>query len=274
MIRCRTYGDNGPWVVVLHGGPGASGHMAPVARGLSRHCRVLEPFQRRSGGPAPLTVAQHVADLAEVVENLGSSASPILVGSSWGAMLALAYGAAHPNGIAGLALIGCGTFDQSVRAELEEEVRRRIDPTTAAQLAAIANQIKDPDARLRARAETLLPRYCHDPVTLDLEDEVIDARAHEETWADMLRQQEAGVYPASFAAISSPVLMLHGKQDPHPGRRVRDSLLPYLPQLEYVEWDACGHYPWLERAVREEFFLVLGQWVDRVGRGSGRAGVT
>ena len=247
--------------------------MAPVARGLSRHCRVLEPFQRRSGGPAPLTVAQHVADLAEVVEDLGSAASPILVGSSWGAMLALAYGAAHPNGIAGLALIGCGTFDHWARAELEEEVRRRIDPATAAQLAAIAGRIKDPDARLRARAEILLPCYCHDPITLDFEDEVVDARAHEETWGDMLRQQEAGVYPAAFAAISSPVLMLHGKQDPHPGRRVRGSLLRYLPQLEYIEWDDCGHYPWLERAVGEEFFSTLEQWVSRVGQDSGKADV-
>ena len=248
--------------------------MAPVARRLSQRCRVVEPFQRRSGGSAPLTVARHVADLAEVVENLGPSCRPILVGSSWGAMLALAYGAAHPRRTGGLVLIGCGTFDQSARAELEEDVRKRIDSGAAAQLAALEAEIKDDDARLRARAEILLPRYCHDPVTLDLEDEVIDARAHEETWVDMLRQQEAGVYPASLAAIVSPVLMLHGRQDPHPGQRIRDSLLPYLPQLEYVEWEACGHYPWLERAVQEEFFSVLGSWVELVGRRSATANST
>ena len=165
-----------------------------------------------------------------------------------------------------MALIGCGTFDASARAELEEEIGKRIDPASAAQLAALETRIMDPDARLRARAEILLPRYCHDPVTLDLEDEVFDAAAHEETWADMLRQQEAGVYPESFVAITSPVLMLHGRQDPHPGQRIRKGLMPYLPQLEYREWDACGHYPWLERAVREEFFAVLVSWVDQVAR--------
>jgi pimeloyl-ACP methyl ester carboxylesterase len=245
-----------------------------VARSLSQGCRVLEPFQRRSGGSAPLTVARHVADLNEVVESVDPSACPILVGSSWGAMLALAYGAAHPRRIKGLVLIGCGTFDRSARAELEEAVRKRIDPASAAQLAVLDARSRDPDTRLRARAEILLPLYCHDPVTLDLEDEVIDARAHEETWADMLRQQEAGVYPASFAAIAAPVLMLHGRQDPHPGRRIRDSLVPHLPQLEYVEWEACGHYPWLERTVQEEFFSVLGRWVERVGTGPATAEIT
>lgn len=248
--------------------------MAPVARALSSRCRVLEPFQRRSGGDAPLTVERHVADLHEVVQELDASDRPILVGSSWGAMLALAYGAMHPATAGGLVLIGCGTFDKAARADLELEVRRRIDPGVEVRLAALEARIKDPDQRLRARAELLLPLYCHDPVTLDLEDKVFDARAHEETWADMLRQQEAGVYPASFAAITSRVLMLHGKQDPHPGQRVRQSLTPYLPQLEYHKWDACGHYPWLERTVREEFFAVLTSWVEQVGRTSATANVT
>jgi len=38
--------------------------------------------------------------------------------------------------------------------------------------------------------------------------------------------QEAGVYPAAFAAITSPVLMLHSTYDPHPGQMIRASLAP------------------------------------------------
>ena len=56
--------------------------------------------------------------------------------------------------------------------------------------------------------------------------------------------------------------MLHGADDPHPGPAIRDSLRPHLPQLEYREWDRCGHYPWLERAAREEFLVVLREWLD------------
>ncbi len=78
----------------------------------------------------------------------------------------------------------------------------------------------------------------------------------------MLRCQEEGLYPAAFAAIESPVLMLHGAYDPHPGRMIRDSLRPYLPQLEYREWENCGHSPWRQPEVREEFFEVLRNWLQ------------
>jgi len=78
----------------------------------------------------------------------------------------------------------------------------------------------------------------------------------------MLRLQAAGTYPAVFAAISSPVLMLHGAVDPHPGASIRDSLKPLMPKLEYHQLEHCGHYPWLERAVRDEFFNVLREWLN------------
>jgi len=62
---------------------------------------------------------------------------------------------------------------------------------------------------------------------------------------------------------AAPVLMLHGAVDPHPGQMIRANLEPHLPQLEYLEWQRCGHYPWLERAVRGEFFAVLHEWLAR-----------
>ena len=41
---------------------------------------------------------------------------------------------------------------------------------------------------------------------------------------------------------------------------------PYLSQIEYREWDRCGHYPWLERSIYEEFFEVLRTWLrDTMG---------
>src|SRR6202795_4319954 len=95
-MRVRSYGTLGPQVVVLHGGPGAPGHMAPVARGLAESFRIIEPFQRGSDGER-LTVARHIADLHEVVRSSCESVHPALVGSSWGAMLALCYAAEHPQ---------------------------------------------------------------------------------------------------------------------------------------------------------------------------------
>jgi hypothetical protein len=34
-----------------------------------------------------------------------------------------------------------------------------------------------------------------------------------------------------------------------------------MPQLEYREWARCGHYPWIERAARDDFFACLRSWL-------------
>jgi pimeloyl-ACP methyl ester carboxylesterase len=249
-------------VILLHGGPGAPGYMAPIARRLSASFRVVEPFQRPSGG-SPLTVQTHIDDLDEVVAAGGEPV--LLAGSSWGAMLGLAYAASHPSAVLGIALIGCGTFDRASRRTFEETVIARTDAVMRRQLAE-AEAMADADRRLIARIAILAPAYSHDLVTSDLEFESVDARANRETWNDMLRLQEAGVYPRALAAIRAPVLMLHGAVDPHPGTQICESLRPFLPQLEYREWPACGHYPWLERDAYEAFFETLVTWLRAVAR--------
>jgi len=256
-IEVRRYGGAGSVVALLHGGPGAPGHMAPVARGLEDAFRVLEPFQRRSGG-APLTVARHVADLHEIVEPLGR---PALVGSSWGAMLALAYAAAHAGSAGPLVLVGCGTFDVASRARFKATVDERMSADLRRRIEALEREIPDADRRLGAIGDLLAPVYGFDPLPGDAGSLACDARGHEETWADMMRLQADGTYPRAFAAIASPVLMLHGAHDPHPGGGIRASLAPFVRRLEYVEWERCGHYPWLERQAREPFFEKLRAWL-------------
>jgi pimeloyl-ACP methyl ester carboxylesterase len=236
--------------------------MAPVARRLADSFRVLEPFERGSGGE-PLTVARHVADLHELVKSRCGDTRPALAGSSWGAMLALAYAAEHPSFTGPLVLIGCGTFDPAARDRMRAILEERVDDGLRKRLQRLADEFPDPDERLRVRGSLILPLYSYELATTDQEIEACDARAHHETWEDMVRLQEQGVYPAAFAAIDAPVLMLHGAVDPHPGPMIRASLEPYLPQLEYCEWERCGHYPWLEKAVRDEFFAVLHEWLSR-----------
>ena len=267
-LKIRRYGSSGPTVLVLHGGPGAAGYMAPLARALADEFRVLEPLQRRSGGE-PLTVAGHVADLHQVVESCEGS-RPALVGHSWGAMLALAYAAAHPGRVAALALVGGGTFDPVARERLQATVEERTDDGLRQRLERLAQETPDPDERLGQMGRLILPLYSYELVPAGNEAEYYDARGHQETWADMLRLQEEGLYPAAFTAIEAPVLMLHGTADPPPGRMIQASLRPYLPQLAYREWERCGHYPWLERAVRGEFLDVLRGWLARQFAENGR----
>jgi len=76
-----------------------------------------------------------------------------------------------------------------------------------------------------------------------------------------MRLQSEGTYPKAFTEITSDVLMLHGNYDPHPGLMIYASLRPFIRGLEYRELDRCGHYPWLERFARAEFFSILRAWL-------------
>jgi pimeloyl-ACP methyl ester carboxylesterase len=244
-------------VIVVHGGPGACGSMAPVARALADSFRVLEPFQSATSA----TVADHVADLHEVVEAFSQGAAPALVGHSWGAMLALAYAAAHPTTAGPIVLICSGTFDLAARERFSINLSERKKDEGARQRFERALQISDPNARFHELGKQTLELYSYDLATTDQEIDESEPGCSESTWEDMVRLQNEGVYPAAFSAIKSPVLMLHGAVDPHPGQMIRASLEPYLPQLEYREWERCGHYPWLEKATRDEFFSVLRNWL-------------
>ena len=146
-MQTRHYGSSGPVVILIHGGPGASGYMAPVARELADSFRVMEPLQRVSGGE-PLTVGRHVADLHELIESDYGGTRPTLVGHSWGAMLALAYAAAHPGRVTSIVLVGCGTFDAATREQLVRTRDERTDDGLRQRLERLREEVADPDRRL------------------------------------------------------------------------------------------------------------------------------
>ncbi|HEV8208111.1 MAG TPA: alpha/beta hydrolase [Acidimicrobiia bacterium] len=260
VIQVRKYaGSDGP-VVVLHGGPGAAGSLAGLAMELAPDCEVWEPLQRRSG-EVPLTVDRHVADLHDIAPDPAT-----IVGHSWGAMLGLSYAASHPAAVRALALVGCGTYDTASRAEYERRIRMNLGVEGNKQKQELRAAIElAHDSAERDRLVGLIGTLNTEAQSFDVlpEDHVVtvDAAGHDETWRDVLRRQATGLEPQSFDAIVSPVLMLHGDDDPHPGTMIRETLLPHIPQLEYVGIPRCGHEPWRERHGREPFLAALRGWL-------------
>lgn len=107
----------------------------------------------------------------------------------------------------------------------------------------------------------LEPVYQVDPLPESAAFAEVDARANAETWADMLHLQAEGTFPATFSAIRARVLMLHGAYDPHPGAMTREVLSRHIPRLEYHEWEDCGHDPWRERGIRDDFYRRVRDWL-------------
>lgn len=261
-IKVRQYGSNGAFVIVLHGGPAAPGYMKPVAKELAHHFRILEPFQRDSSDE-PLNVARHIQDLRDVITHYCPGEKPLLVGHSWGAMLALMFAALHPDTPKAIVMIGSGTFDTASRKQTEELRQQRVDEAFRQRLELLEAKFPDPGIRLAVRGGMYQQLDSVNLIRFEPELQKCDAAAHQQTWDDAVRLQNEGVYPQAFTSIRCPVLMLHGDADPHPGLMIRDSLKPWLPQLEYLSWPHCGHYPWLEKAAHEDFYQTLTDWLQK-----------
>jgi pimeloyl-ACP methyl ester carboxylesterase len=149
---------------------------------------------------------------------------------------------------------------------MQETIDARTDETTRRRLRSIEQNISDPGTRMKEKYEVIKRVYSYDPIS-NKEDESegsFDQAAHEETWNDMLREQENGTYPAAFVSIKIPVLMIHGAYDPHPGKMIFDSLKLYIPHIEYCEIANCGHEPWYEKQARTVFFETVQAWLKQV----------
>jgi pimeloyl-ACP methyl ester carboxylesterase len=176
-------------------------------------------------------------------------------------MLALAYAAEWPTTIAAIVLVGCGTFSDRARAAFEARYAARLTSAHHAELTRIEGSELDADRRLAALGRLSTQVYGYDLEDAGPELDSVDAVAHREAWSDMLRLQRNGTYPAAFAAIRCPMLMLHGDADPHPGAFIYEDLRAHMPHLEYRELQRCGHSPWLERQARPAFVEHLETWL-------------
>lgn len=97
LYHVQTYGDqNNPVIVVIHGGPGGDSNYLTTLKDLSDSFYVVF-YDQRGTGLSPrvdahqLTVESSLSDLDNIVEHYRNNKKVILLGHSWGAMLAVGY---------------------------------------------------------------------------------------------------------------------------------------------------------------------------------------
>jgi len=146
LLYTESFGE-GPPLVVVHGGPGAShDYLLPWLLPLARHNRLVFIDERGCGrserleDPARYTVGGMVEDLEAVRLGLGLGRINLL-GHSFGGVLAQAYALKYGANLSHLVL--CSTFCstravnavfQQMKAKMAPELRKRIDSLEAAGL--------------------------------------------------------------------------------------------------------------------------------------------
>lgn len=255
MKNLRKYGKEPFCTAVIHGGPGAPGEMAPVARELSTVTGVLEPLQ------TAITLDGQVYELKVVLEKNG--ALPLtLVGFSWGAMLSFILTAQYSSFVKKLVLIGSAPFEEQYAADIMQTRLSRLNEKERKEVLLLAKSLNNPaveDKNLAmARFGSLISRAdSYDPLPHD--DEVLEYQhdIYQGVWKQAGELRRSGKLLEFGRRIQCPVVAIHGDYDPHPSEGVNGPLSHVLEDFQFILLEKCGHHPWLERKARDLFYNIL-----------------
>jgi pimeloyl-ACP methyl ester carboxylesterase len=258
MKNLRIYGKAPFNVAVIHGGPGAAGEMAPVARELASTWGVLEPLQTAT------SLGGQIEELKAALERNGDLPRT-LIGFSWGAWLSFILTANYPAIVKKLVLIGSGPYEERYAAGIMQTRLSRLSGEDRVEAKSLIEILDNPTAKDRneafARLGLLLSKAdTYDPIMDAADDpEVVDYRADifQSAWQDAAELRRSGKLLELGKNIKCPVIAIHGDYDPHPAEGVQKPLSATLKSFRFILLKNCGHKPWIEQQARDRFYDIL-----------------
>jgi len=254
MKNIRKYGKEPFQIAVIHGGPGALGEMAPVAKELSKLYGVLEPFQTE------ISIDGQIQELKDLLETYGSLPFT-LIGHSWGAWLAYIFASQYPEFVKKLILISSGPFEDKYVSSMEETRLNRFTDEEKNRINDLMKCLKDSNiddkkdiwsefGSLMSKVDNYSPIYVEND---SIQSDVFFGNVINE--AMILRKN--GQLLDLGHKIKCPVVAIHGDYDPHPYLGVQAPLSNVLQTFQFFLLEKCGHDPWSELYAKDEFYRIL-----------------
>ncbi len=260
----RTYGNEPYRVAVIHGGPGAMGSVACVARELSKVVGVIEPIQSR------YSVSELIDELHEQIKSV--SREPLtLIGHSWGSWLTILFAIKHPEFAKQIVLIGCPPFEEWFVPQIMERRLARLSPDDAISFQSLMPELNNGNESDRNsvmyRLEQIVEKS--DNVdTFDIETDKadlfpVDGKMYSAVWSEAAEMRRDGTLSKCLRKITCPVFVIHGDSDPHPLEGVVEPLREADIPFEQNVLPNCGHSPFKERQAYHEFYDLLKRIIEK-----------
>ena len=261
----RTIGSGRP-VIILHGGPDFDHeYLVPDMDRLGDTFRLIYYDQRGRGRsaenvrPQDVTLASDIEDLDKVREHFGLERA-ILLGHSWGAVLALEYALRHPTRVSQLILMNPAMVSTSDVAVMRKAYLAKLGADMDRQrelVASAAYQAGDPDAvtaryrihfkvalTRRADYEKLMARMAAGFAKQGKEG-IVKARAVEDQLMRDTWQMAGYDLIPKLRNLRVPTLVITGDHDFIPVE-IAEHIAEAIPKARLVVIKDCGHFAFLE----------------------------
>ncbi|MBL4932242.1 alpha/beta fold hydrolase [Clostridium paridis] len=255
MDRLRRYGVNPYNIAVIHGGPGAPGEVAPIAKELSDEYGILEPFQTEE------SIDRQILELKNILDK--NASFPItLIGHSWGAWLSYIFAAKYPKLVKKLIIIGSGCYEAKYLSIMNDKRVNRLTKEENVKVESLFKTLNDINSKdkkevLEEFGKLMSKSDSFSPIVI--ENEAIDfyPEVFKKCMDDINNIRNNGELLNMGYRIKCPVVAIHGEYDSHPYEGVKEPLSKVIEDFKFILLDKCGHSPWNETFAKGKFYEII-----------------
>jgi proline iminopeptidase len=265
-------GGSGDYVLVLSGGPGEEVHsMQGIADELGKKYRCIM-FEQRGTGRSKLTKYDaSTINLNAYIEDIEALRKQmqidkfIVVGNSWGMMLALAYGGTYPNAVRAIVTIGSGPITGDYLELMGTNRNTRLWPSELEVRefwSDPSRQSKDFERAQFESTRAMASAYFYDrKAALQYAMEMSPTDFNFHVVPAFLKAEGNFDLRPKLKTIKAPVLLLQGRQDLAGEANICEAhLLIRNSTLTFI--NKCGHMPWIEQP--EQTWKIVNEFLRSV----------
>jgi len=252
-------------LVLVNGGPGLDHlylHTSAAWDVLGRNRRVVFYDQRGTGRSSPLkegqscTLADQIDDLDALRANLGLE-KMLLLGSSWGGYLSMAYAARHPERVAGLILVDSAGPKWDEKSDLEDKVYP--EEVEREKSLEFASEFGDKSARDQYSREVFSMLFYSPEKRDEVLASLVGVKFNWEVNEAVSRDLSRFDLTPELAKFRFPTLVITGRFDMNVAPVFAYQMYRAIPGAQFAVFEKSGHLPFTEEpgafARRVETFL-------------------
>jgi proline iminopeptidase len=238
-----------PGALLLHGGPGLSEYLEPLADELDGLFPIAR-YQQRGLAPSVTegerSIERHVSDAKSVLDALGWEKA-LIVGHSSGGHLAMYFAVSHPERThAVVAIDPLGAVGDGGQRAFGKNLRAGLTKADLERLAELASLESPTSAESDESLRILWPNYFAQPeLAPPLPPLGFDPRS-DEAWLSIHAHLEARTLEVALANLEVAFVVIHGEKSPIP-ISAAEQTGALVPGGRLVRVANSGHWPWLER---------------------------